>query len=241
MKESKNIYEKSYFIDMKSGEKEYKKQEKKQQKKKSYLTGQLINMSIIIVVVLVILIFLVFFYKPNIIDYLEETKRTFTYGMIILLGMMIVFMIAFNILLKDRRMLSILLKIVLFFNIVCLILFFYIEAILDSTYNNEENFGNVYDERIDNKTDTEYVDIWKSLLEQELYTKTEKEVFIEENIKQFQYFKIRVYLIFILYVITMMVNTYMISKIERYIKAKEILEKNDTILFKNKINMKEER
>lgn len=241
MKESKNIYEKSYFIDMKSGEKEYKKQEKKQQKKKSYLTGQLINMSIIIVVVLVILIFLVFFYKPNIIDYLEETKRTFTYGMIILLGMMIVFMIAFNILLKDRRMLSNLLKIVLFFNIVCLILFFYIEAILDSTYNNEENFGNVYDERIDNKTDTEYVDIWKSLLEQELYTKTEKEVFIEENIKQFQYFKIRVYLIFILYVITMMVNTYMISKIEKYIKAKEILEKNDTILFKNKINMKEER
>ena len=241
MKESKNIYEKSYFIDMKSGEKEYKKQEKKQQKKKSYLTGQLINMSIIIVVVLVILIFLVFFYKPNIIDYLEETKRTFTYGMIILLGMMIVFMIAFNILLKDRRMLSNLLKIVLFFNIVCLILFFYIEAILDSAYNNEENFGNVYDERIDNKTDTEYVDIWKSLLEQELYTKTEKEVFIEENIKQFQYFKIRVYLIFILYVITMMVNTYMISKIERYIKAKEILEKNDTILFKNKINMKEER
>ena len=241
MKESKNIYEKSYFIDMKSGEKEYKKQEKKQQKKKSYLTGQLINMLIIIVVVLVILIFLVFFYKPNIIDYLEETKRTFTYGMIILLGMMIVFMIAFNILLKDKRMLSNLLKIVLFFNIVCLILFFYIEAILDSTYNNEENFGNVYDERIDNKTDTEYVDIWKSLLEQELHTKTEKEVFIEENIKQFQYFKIRVYLIFILYVITMMVNTYMISKIERYIKAKEILEKNDTILFKNKINMKEER
>ncbi len=241
MKESKNIYEKSYFIDMKSGEKEYKKQEKKQQKKKSYLTGQLINMSIIIVVVLVILIFLVFFYKPNIIDYLEETKRTFTYGMIILLGMMIVFMIAFNILLKDKRMLSNLLKIVLFFNIVCLILFFYIEAILDSTYNNEENFGNVYDERIDNKTDTEYVDIWKSLLEQELHTKTEKEVFIEENIKQFQYFKIRVYLIFILYVITMMVNTYMISKIEKYIKAKEILEKNDTILFKNKINMKEER
>lgn len=241
MKESKNIYEKSYFIDMKSGEKEYKKQEKKQKKKKSYLTGQLINMSIIIVVVLVILIFLVFFYKPNIIDYLEETKRTFTYGMIILLGMMIVFMIAFNILLKDKRMLSDLLKIVLFFNIVCLILFFYIEAILDSTYNNEENFGNVYDERIDNKTDTEYVDIWKSLLEQELHTKTEKEVFVEENIKQFQYFKIRVYLIFILYVITMMVNTYMISKIERYIKAKEILEKNDTILFKNKINMKEER
>ena len=241
MKESKNIYEKSYFIDMKSGEKEYKKQEKKQQKKKSYLTGQLINMLIIIVVVLVILIFLVFFYKPNIIDYLEETKRTFTYGMIILLGMMIVFMIAFNILLKDKRMLSNLLKIVLFFNIVCLILFFYIEAILDSTYNNEENFGNVYDERIDNKTDTEYVDIWKSLLEQQLHTKTEKEVFVEENIKQFQYFKIRVYLIFILYVITMMVNTYMISKIERYIKAKEILEKNDTILFKNKINMKEER
>ncbi len=238
MKEDKNIYEKSYFIDMKSGEKDYKKQEKKEQKKKSYRAGIIINISIIAIIVLLVLIFLVFFYKPNIVDYLEEIKNTFTYGMMIILAIITILIIVFNILLKDKKMLSHLLKILLFFNIICIIMFFYIEAILDKTYNNEENFGNVYDTKIENKTDTEYVDLWKTFLEQEVHTKTEKEVFIEENISQYRYFKIRIYLILILYVITMMVNTYRISKIDKGIKGREILEKNDKILFKDEKNVR---
>ena len=238
MKSDKNIYEKSYFIDMKSGEKDYKKQERKEQKKKSYRAGIMMNIAIIVVIVLLALIFLVFFYKPNIIDYLEEIKNTFTYGMIIILAIITILVILFNIILKDKKMLSHLLKILLFFNITCLIVFFYIDAILDKTYNNKENFGNIYDTKIENKTDTEYVDLWKTFLEQEIQTKTEKEVFIEENIKQYRYFKIRVYLIFILYVILMMANTYMISKIDKGIKGREILEKNDKILFKDEKNVR---
>ena len=238
MKEDKNIYEKSYFIDMESGKKDYKKQQKKEQKKKSYIVGIIINISIIVLIVLVVLIFLVFFYKPNIMDYLEEIKNTFTYGMIIIWAIITTFIILFNILLKDKKMLSQLLKILLCFNIICLIVFFYIDTTLNKTYNNEENFGNIYDTKIENKTDTEYVDFWKTFLEQEVQTKTEKEVFIEEIIKQYRYFKIRVYLILILYVILMMANTYMISKIDRGIKAREILEKNDKILFKDEKNVR---
>ena len=237
MKEDKNIYEKSYFIDMESGKKDYKQQEKKEKKKKSYRANLIMNMAMIIVIVLIALVFLVFFYKPNMIDYLEEIKNTFTYGMIIILAIITILIILFNIILKDKKMLSHLLKILLCFNIICLIVFFYIDAILDKTYNNEENFGNVYDTKIENKTDTEYVDLWKTFLEQEVQTKTEREVFIEENIKQYQYFKIRVYLIFILYVITMMANTYMISKIDKGIKSREILEKNDKILFNDEKNV----
>ena len=251
MKEDKNIYEKSYFIDMESGKKDYKKQKKKEQNKKSYTTSLMINVSIIVGIVLLILIFLVFFYKPNVIDYLGEIKNTFTYGMIIILGIITILIIAFNILLKDKKMLSHLLKILLFFNIICLIAFFYIDAILDKTYNNEESFGNIYetkienktdpeyiyDTKIENKTDTEYVDFWKTFLEQEVQTKTEKEVFIEENMTQYRYFKIRVYLILILYVILMMANTYRISKIDKGIKARESIEKNDKILFKNEKNV----
>ncbi len=236
MKENKNMYERSYFLDMKSSQKDYEKQEKKQQKKKSYITSQIINMSILIGIVLIILIGIVFFYKPNRIDYLEDIKKTFTYGMITILGIITTLIISFNILIKDKKMLSNLLKILLFFNIVCLIIFFYIEAVLDNNYHNEENFGNIYDTKIENKTDTEYIDIWKTFLKQEIQTKTEKEVFIEENMTQFQYFKIRVYLIFILYVVTMMANTYLISKIDKGIKGREILEKNDKILLKNKTN-----
>ena len=237
MKENRNIYEKSYFIDMESGVKDYKKQEKKEQKKKSNKVSLIMNILIIIIIVFVVLIFLVFFYKPNIIDYLEEIKLTFIYGMMIILAIITILIILFNILLKDKKMLSHLLKILLFFNIICLIMFFYIEAILDRTYNNEENFGNVYDSKIENKTDAEYIDLWKTFLEQEVQTKTEKEIFIEENMTQFQYFKIKVYLIFILYVITMMANTYRISKIDRGIKDREILEKNDKILFKDEKKM----
>ena len=237
MKEDKNIYERSYFIDLESSQKDYKKKEKQENKKKSDKANYIINILMIIGIVLIVFIFLVFFYKPNMIDYLEEIKHTFTYGMIIILAIMTTFIILFNIVLKDKRMLSHLLKILLFFNIICLIAFFYIDAILDKTYNNEENFGNIYDTKIENKTDKEYVDLWKTFLEQEVQTKTEKEVFIEENIKQYRYFKIRVYLILILYVITMMANTYRISKIDKGIKGRKILEKNDKIIFKNEKNM----
>lgn len=238
MKEDKNIYEKSYFIDMESGKKDYQKQAKKEKKNKNYRTNLMMNMFMIIVIALIALIFLVFFYKPNIIDYLEEIKNTFTYGMMIILAIITILIIIFNILLKDKKMLSHLLKILLFFNIICIIMFLSIEAILDKTYNNEENFGNVYDTKIENKTDTEYVDIWKTFLKKAVQTKTEKEVFIEENISQYRYFKIRIYLILILYVITMMVNTYRISKIDKGIKGREILEKNDKILFKDEKNVR---
>lgn len=234
MKEDKDLYERSYFLDMKSSEKTYKKQKKKEQKKKDYITGQIINISIIIGIVFIILIFLVFFYKSDVIDFLEEIKRTFTYGMMIILGMITVLSICFNIIVKEKKRLSNLLKIVLFFNIAFLIMFFYMEIVLDNTYNNEENFGILYDTKIENKEDTKYVDVWKTFLEQELKTKTEREIFIEENMTQFTYFKIRVYFIFILYVVTMMANTYMISKIDKEIKSREILDRDDKILFKNK-------
>ena len=237
MKEDKNIYEKSYFIDMESGEKDYKKQKKKEQNKKSYATSLIVNVLIIVGIVILILIFFVFFYKPNAIDYLGEIKNTFTYGMITILGIITILMIIFHVILKDKKMLSHLLKILLFFNIICLIVFFYIDAILDKTYNNEESFGNIYETKIENKTDIEYIDLWKTFSEQEVKTKTEKEVFIEENMTQYRYFKIRVYLILILYVILMMANTYRISKIDKGIKARESIEKNDKILFKNEKNV----
>ena len=239
MKEDKDLYERSYFLDIEKKKKEYEKKKKKEQKKKDYITGQIINISIIIGIVLIILICLVFFYKPNVADFLDEIKQTFTYGMITILGIITILIICFNIVIKDKRMLNNLLKILLFFNIICLILFFYIEAILDRTYNSEENFGRLYDTRIENKTDTEYLDIWKTLLEQDVQTKTEREVFIEENMTQFRYFKIRIYLIFILYVVTMMANTYMISKIDKAVKARKIFDKDDKIIFKDRKNEEE--
>ena len=112
---------------------------------------------------------------------------------------------------------------------------FYTESVLDKTYNNEETFGNFYDTKLEEKTDEEYVDLWQTFLNQEVKTKSAREVFIEENMTQFIYFKIRVYLIFILYVITIMANSYLILKLEKAIKARKILDKDDKIIFKNNV------
>ena len=207
---------------------------KEEKKKENYIEKLAKSMLTIIICGLVILIFLIFFYKPNVIDFIEEIKVTYIYGMLTILGLIIVSIILCYIMIKDKKLLSRTLKLILFFNILFLIIFFYIEIVLDITYNNEEIFGEFYDTKVENKTDTEQVDILNTLLKGELKTKTEKEVYIEKNLSQFTYFKIKVYLVFILYVITLLINTWIISKIDKGLKARKILEKDDKIIFKNK-------
>ena len=208
------------------------KTEKEEKKKETYIEKLAKSMLTIIICGLVILIFLIFFYKPNVIDFIEEIKVTYIYGILIILGLIIFSIILCYILIKDKKLLSKTLKLILFFNILFLIIFFYIEIVLDITYNNEEVFGEFYDTKVENKTDTKQVDVINTLLKGELKTKNEKEVYIEKNLSQFTYFKIKVYLVFILYVITLLINTWIISKIDKGLKARKILEKDDKIIFK---------
>ena len=215
-----------------TNESKNEKATKEEKKKENYIEKLAKSMLTIIICGLVILIFLIFFYKPNVIDFIEEIKVTYIYGMLTILGLIIVSIILCYIMIKDKKLLSRTLKLILFFNILFLIIFFYIEIVLDITYNNEEIFGEFYDTKVENKTDTEQVDILNTLLKGELKTKTEKEVYIEKNLSQFTYFKIKVYLVFILYVITLLINTWIISKIDKGLKARKILEKDDKIIFK---------
>lgn len=194
-----------------------------------------VNYVFIALIVIFILIFLIFFKKPNWTDFLEEIKNTFTIGIVVILGIIIFSILFAKIFIKEKKTLNNLLKILLFCSIVLLVVFFYTESVLDKTYNNEETFGNFYDTKLEEKTDEEYVDLWQTFLNQEVKTKSAREVFIEENMTQFIYFKIRVYLIFILYVITIMANSYLILKLEKAIKARKILDKDDKIIFKNNI------
>lgn len=207
---------------------------KKEKKKESFTEKLTKTMLSLVICGLIILIFFVFFYKPNIIDFLEELKVTYIYGMLVILGLILISSILCYILIKDKKILSKMLKLILFFNILFLIIFSYMEIMLDINYNKEEVFGELYDTKIENKTNTEQVDVLNSLLKGELKTKTEREVYIEKNLSQFTYFKIKVYLVFVLYVITILVNTYVISKIDKIIKMRNILEKDDKIIFKNK-------
>ena len=194
-----------------------------------------VNYVFIALIVIFILIFLIFFKKPNWTDFLGEMKNTFTIGMVVILGIIMFSILFAKIFIKEKKTLNNLLKILLFCNIVLLVVFFYTESVLDKTYNNEETFGNFYDTKLEEKTDEEYVDLWQTFLNQKVKTKSAREVFIEENMTQFIYFKIRVYLIFILYVITIMANSYLILKLEKAIKARKILDKDDKIIFKNNV------
>ena len=240
MKNNNQWYKENISRNMKENESKAKQQIKYEKANKKTAENR-ITLVIALIIILIFLVFLIFFYKPNSIDILEELKKTFTNLEILMLAIIVSSIVIINLVVKDKRNLSNLLKIVLAFNIVVLIVSFFIEFNLNKTYNSKEEFERLYDTKIENKTDTEYVDLWKTFLEQEVHTKTEKEVFIEENISQYRYFKIRVYLVFILYVVTMMANTYIISKIDKGIKGRDILERNDKILFKNKVNIEKER
>lgn len=231
MKNNKEWYKANIFSKIKYNESQQKKQDK-YDKVNQYRIAQKINVSLVFLLILIFLVFLIFFNKPNSIDVLEEIKNSYLYGMVIILGILLISIIIFNIIVKEKKILSNLLKITLLFNIIFLIIFLFIQANLNNTYNNEEKFGEIYDTKIENKSDEKYVDIWKSILSIELKTKTERQVFIDENMSQFTYFKIKSYLILILYVLTMIANTYIISKIDKKIKGQEILEGYDKILLK---------
>ena len=231
MKNNKKWYNDNVLKSQKYNESK-KNSQRKYEEANNYVISRRINIIAVLAIVLIFLIFLIFFYKPKSIDILEEIKSTYIYGITIILGLLVIPIILGSLLVKEKKILSNLLKVVLIFNIIFLGMFFYIEYNLNKTYNNEEIFGELYDTQIEDKTDQKYVDIWKSLLELDLNTRTEREVFIDENMSQYTYFRIRVYLVFILYVITIMANTYIISKIDKGIKGQEILEKTDKILFK---------
>ena len=225
MKNNNEWYKANILNSKDNGESQKLKQEK-YEKANKYIVNRRINLLILLSIILIILVFLVFFYKPNSIDFLLELKNTFTNGIIIIS----------NVLIKEKKILSNLLKIILLFNIMFIVIFIGVEANLNKTYNNEEKFGEIYDTKIENKNDKEYIDMWKSLLSMDMKTKTEREIFIDENMSQYTYFRIRVYLVFVLYVITMMANTYMISKIDKGIKGQEKLKDFDRILLKNEDN-----
>ena len=235
MKNNNEWYKANILNSKDNGESQKLKQEK-YEKANKYIVNRRINLLILLSIILIILVFLVFFYKPNSIDFLLELKNTFTNGIIIILGILVSAIIISNVLIKEKKILSNLLKIILLFNIMFIVIFIGVEANLNKTYNNEEKFGEIYDTKIENKNDKEYIDMWKSLLSMDMQTKTEREIFIYENMSQYTYFRIRVYLVFVLYVITMMATTYMISKIDKSIKGQEKLKDFDRILLKNENN-----
>ncbi len=232
MKNNNQWYKENISRNMKENESKAKQQIKYEKANKKTAENR-ITLVIALIIILIFLVFLIFFYKPNSIDILEELKKTFTNLEILMLAIIVSSIVIINLVVKDKRNLSNLLKIVLAFNIVVLIVSFFIEFNLNKTYNSKEEFERLYDTKIENKSDKKYVDIWQSLINMNLKTKTEKEVFIDENMTQFTYFRIRIYLIFILYVITLMINTYEISKIDKSIKGQEILAKDDKILNKD--------
>ncbi len=232
MKNNNQWYKENISRNMKENESKAKQQIKYEKANKKTAENR-IRLVTALIIILIFLVFLIFFYKPNSIDILEELKKTFTNLEILMLAIIVSSIVIINLVVKDKRNLSNLLKIVLAFNIVVLIVSFFIEFNLNKTYNSKEEFERLYDTKIENKSDKKYVDIWQSLINMNLKTKTEKEVFIDENMTQFTYFRIRIYLIFILYVITLMINTYEISKIDKSIKGQEILAKDDKILNKD--------
>ena len=139
MKNNNQWYKENISRNMKENESKAKQQIKYEKANKKTAENR-ITLVIALIIILIFLVFLIFFYKPNSIDILEELKKTFTNLEILMLAIIVSSIVIINLVVKDKRNLSNLLKIVLAFNIVVLIVSFFIEFNLNKTYNSKEEF-----------------------------------------------------------------------------------------------------
>ena len=174
-------------------------------------------------------------YKPSVVDPLENTKRIIMNTYIIIILTLVVITILGNYFSKDKNVLIKRLIAILSISIITILVFFGIKANLDSTYT-ENKFEQIYiQENGENTSDT------KSKLDIGLagvQMKTEKEYYIDECVKAYNIFYIRMYGIVALNVLLIFLLIYQITKVSKIQEKRDRISKDDAILFDEEENIK---
>ena len=136
---------------------------------------------------------------------------------------------------KDKNILIKRLIAIMSISIVTILIFWGIRANMDSTYIKNK-FEQIYiQEYADQKSDT------KSKFDVDLagvQMKTEKEYYVDECAKAYNIFGIRMYAIFGINILLIILLIYQISKILQIQNRRDKLSKDDAILFDNEENVK---
>ena len=174
-------------------------------------------------------------YKPSVVDPLENTKRIIMNTYIIIILTLVVITILANYFSKDKNVLIKRLIAILSISIITILVFFGIKANLDSTYT-ENKFEQIYiQENGENTSDTKSkFDIGLAGVQM----KTEKDYYIDECVKAYNIFYIRMYGIVALNVLLIFLLIYQITKVSKIQEKRDRVSKDDAILFDEEENIK---
>lgn len=174
-------------------------------------------------------------YKPSIIDPIESTKKILINTYIIITLALLVLTILANYFSKDKNALIKRLIVILSLSVITILVFFRIKANMDSTYTKNK-FEQIYNQEYSGQTSNSESKIVVSI--GEIKIKSEKEYYIDECVKAYNIFSIRMYGIIGLNVLLIILLIYQIPKVSRIQEKRDKLSKDDEILFDEEENVK---
>ena len=177
-------------------------------------------------------------YKPSVVDPLEGTKGIIinTYLIITISLAVITFLV--NYFSKDKNTLIKRLVIIVSIALITILVIFGIKAYLNSTYTKDK-FEQIYVQ--ENGETTEKTTNNKSKLSVGLsgmQVQTEKEYYVDECIKAYNIFSIRLYGVVALNVLLIILLIYGISKVSKIQDKEEQMSRDDAVLFDEEQDIK---
>lgn len=174
-------------------------------------------------------------YKPSVIDPLEDTKKIIMNTYIIIALVLVVSTVLANYFSKDKNVLIKRLIAILSISIITILVFLGIKANMDSKYT-EDRFEQIYiQENGENNSKTKTkIDIGITGVQ----IKTEKEYYIDECVKAYNIFYLRMYGIVAINVLLIILLIYQISKVSKIQEKRDRISKDDEILFDEEENIK---
>lgn len=174
-------------------------------------------------------------YKPSIIDPIESTKKILINTYILITLALLVLTILANYFSKDKNALIKRLIVILLLSVITILVFFGIKANMDSTYTKNK-FEQIYNQEYSEQNSDSESKIVVSI--GEIKIKSEKEYYIDECVKAYNIFSIRMYGIIGLNVLLIILLIYQIPKVSRIQEKRDKLSKDDEILFDEEENVK---
>jgi len=173
-------------------------------------------------------------YKPSVFDPLEDTKSIIMNTYIIINLLLVVITILANYFSKDKNVLKKRLTIILSISIITILVFWGVKANLDSTYTKDK-FEQIYIQEYGEKSETQNK---ISIGLTEMQIKTEKEYYVDEYIKAYNMFSMRMYVVIGVNILIIILLIYQISKVSKIQEKKDRISKDDEILFDEEENVK---
>ena len=175
-------------------------------------------------------------YKPSVVDPLEDTKKIIINLYIIIALFLIVITILANYFSKDKNALLKRLFVILAISIMTIFAFLGVKLNLDSTYTKDK-FEQIYVQENGNERNSDAKTKFGIGLSG-IQIKTDKEYYIDECVKAYNIFAMRMYIIVALNVLIIVLLIYQVSKVSKIQDKRNQLNKDDVILFDEEENIK---